>query len=653
MASGMVAFGALASNACNPPEEENVTITGTEGTTNITITGPGENGDGGGVDETAEAGPPDFPGDPFTFHIEETTQFMNVPGVDGCGNDGLNSVGGALWSAMLGYGWTGQYVLNGEGTPYDFMDPSPGLPSPFGQEGTTSDSRRVTVIASHGNVNRLQWGQPGETPVGAEQDCQIRITESMRLGTLVGDVSGAAIYATSCTAYTLNNSLRDTLGVGAEIGQHFGWHNSPYISDGLLASFFEQTGTSIIDGDDGPYPVHNLEAFLGIGQSKPGLSQNSPVVYTPGQTEPEVIERHFNSRMRLGIGLDEEIPEPQAPDTYNYGWVDHGTSPTCEPLMMSTGSSPATAIVQTPEPAAATPDWATREYRLTRIDRSSADLVTRVRAVLTLFSTAEPDAERLERWAVRTLGNPSKTLQVHPFPDAAPGVVVFYHPWEDDLMVMDVQRLRTMPATNHGPEPIVPDEGIGRAAARRAMLDAVAALRGVGVLPEGHSPASAHLGLWREHESRGPDRRAEWVVEYQYTMNRVVDGLEVIDAGVRIGIHRDGEVSSIRLTDVEIITRPASTSDVVSMSAARESLIAAERTAHPEASLIIEHERLGVLLGPDQHTVVSPPSMVFNYSLRFGSDPEATVVSRQKIAIVSLFSGKYAQVHPVPATAGE
>lgn len=276
-----------------------------------------------------------------------------------------------------------------------------------------------------------------------------------------------------------------------------------------------------------------------------------------------------------------------------------------------------------------------------------------MRAVLTLFSTAEPDAERLERWAVRTLGNPSKTLQVHPFPDAAPGVVVFYHPWEDDLMVMDVQRLRTMPATNHGPEPIVPDEGIGRAAARRAMLDAVAALRGVGVLPEGHSPASAHLGLWREHESRGPDRRAEWVVEYQYTMNRVVDGLEVIDAGVRIGIHRDGEVSSIRLTDVEIITRPASTSDVVSMSAARESLIAAERTAHPEASLIIEHERLGVLLGPDQHTVVSPPSMVFNYSLRFGSDPEATVVSRQKIAIVSLFSGKYAQVHPVPATAGE
>lgn len=234
-------LGSVIGVACNAPDEENVTITGTDGPINVTITGTGAAGEGSGADE------PDFPGDPFTFHIEETTQFMNVPGVFGCNNDDLNSVGGALWAAMLGDGWTGQYLVNGEGTPYDFMDPSPGLLSPFGQEGTMSDSRRVTVIASHGDVNVLQWGQPGATPDGADPDCRITITESMRLGTLVGDVSGAAIYATSCTAYTLNESLKNTLGVGAEIGQHFGWHNSPYISDGLLASFFEQTGTSIID----------------------------------------------------------------------------------------------------------------------------------------------------------------------------------------------------------------------------------------------------------------------------------------------------------------------------------------------------------------------------------------------------------------------
>jgi hypothetical protein len=182
------------------------------------------------------------------------------------------------------------------------------------------------------------------------------------------------------------------------------------------------------------------------------------------------------------------------------------------------------------------------------------------------------------------------------------------------------------------------------------MLEALAALRGAGVLPEGYLPASARLGLWREHESRGPEERAEWVMEYQYTMNRVVDGLDVIDAGVRIGINRDGEVSSIRVTDVDITAVPASPSDVVTMSAARESLIAAEREEHPEALVVIEHERLGVLLGPVQHTVIIPPSMVFNYSLRFEDGLGPAAVSRQKIARVSFFSGEYVQIHPLPAT---
>lgn len=309
---------------CGTAGEENVTLTGTDGLTNITLTGNDADDDG--------SAPPDFPGNPFTFHIEETTQFTNVPGVIGCDNDDLNNVGEALWAAMQGDGWTGEYIQNAEGTPYDFMDPMAVEGTAFGQDGTTSDSRRVTVVASHGNVNLLQWGQPGATPAGAPPDCIIEdISMQMQLGALSGDVSGAAIYATSCTAYTLNESLIGTLGAGAQIGQHFGWHNSPYISGGLLAAFFEQTGTSIIDGSDGPFPVHNLEAFIGIGQSKPGLAENSPVVYTPGQTAPEVIDRHFNARMRLGIGLDEQIPEPQDPYTYNFGWVDNGTSPTCDP----------------------------------------------------------------------------------------------------------------------------------------------------------------------------------------------------------------------------------------------------------------------------------------------------------------------------------
>lgn len=320
-------------------------------------------------------------------------------------------------------------------------------------------------------------------------------------------------------------------------------------------------------------------------------------------------------------------------------------------LATSVESSSSAAVVRAPEPASVTPVWATSRYRLTRIHRPPDALMARTRLVLTLFSTAEPDAERLERWAEQALGQPSKTLQVHPLPDAAPGVVVMYHPWEDDLMVMDVQRLRMMPALSHRAKPVVPDEGIGQGAARRTMADVLATLGRRGVLPDGYSPTSARLGIWRERESRGPDQVAEWVVEYQYTMNRIMDGLEVIDAGVRIGIHRDGGVSSIRMTDVDIASIPVSPSGMVTVSEAREALVAAERGELPEALVVIEHERLGVLLGPNQDTVLSAPCVVFNYGLRFEEGPGPAVVSRQKLATVSLFSGEFTQVYPVPSTA--
>lgn len=318
--------------------------------------------------------------------------------------------------------------------------------------------------------------------------------------------------------------------------------------------------------------------------------------------------------------------------------------------VVSSSRAAVSSRIRAPEPASTAAAWSMSKYRLARIHRTPDDLMARTRLVLALFSTAEPDAERLERWAEQALDRPSRTLQVHPLPGAAPGVVVMYHPWEDDLMVMDVQQLRTRPALRLGAKPVVPDDGMGQAAARRSMSDVLAMLARRGVLPSGYSPASARLGIWREYESRGPDRVAEWVVEYQYTMNRVVDGLEVVDAGVRIGIHRDGGVSSIRVTDVDITPVPIPASRPVTVFDARKLVIAAERSKLPEALVVIERERLGVLLGPNQETVLSAPCVVFNYGLRFGAGSGAALASRQKIATVSLFSGEYTQVYPVPPT---
>ena len=316
----------VATGGCpdNPDEPIDITITITA-TGGLGATGLAESGLDG-VDETGADQPP-FPGDPLTFHIEETIDFTNSQAM-GCQNTDVNQVGNWLVAAFEDHGFTGSYVLDENGTAYDFIDSSSPLNlAGNGLDGVASDAQRVSIYAGHGNANLLQWGHPGPTPPGAGATCATTINQQMRLGTLDGDTSGFAMYVTSCTANIFNDNLGSTLGQ-SQIGQHVGWHNSPVVSDFMPGAFVSQTATSIIDGQVS-VPVTNRDAWLGLGQSKPGFGENSPVIYTTGQTAAETIERHFAARLALGIGISEVIPEPQNRDVDNISWIDNGCSDAC------------------------------------------------------------------------------------------------------------------------------------------------------------------------------------------------------------------------------------------------------------------------------------------------------------------------------------
>lgn len=290
---------------------------GDDGPIDVTVGDPGTT--------SGPGGPGPFPGDPLTFYIEESIDFTNS-NVAGCQNTDLNQVGDWVQDAFEDHDFTGTYTLDAAGTAYNFIDPA----APFGAnglDGMFADTRRVSVYAGHGNVNVMQWGNPGPVPAGVVPICQIGINQQMRLGTLTGDVSGFGMYVTSCTANTLANNLRLTLGQ-SQIGQHVGWHNSPAVSDFTPGAFVNQTATSIVD-DDTVVPVTNRDAWMGIGQSQPGFAENSPVMYTTGATAAEVADRHFNARIALGIGIDEVIPEPQDPNVDTFSWVDNGCSNVC------------------------------------------------------------------------------------------------------------------------------------------------------------------------------------------------------------------------------------------------------------------------------------------------------------------------------------
>ena len=105
--------GTLLATACSGPEAEDITITasGTGDTGDITITAT----QGTSLDSSGDGGDPEFPGDPLTFFIEESTVFNPSPGVLLCDNDDLNNVGSPLQQAMLDAGWTGQYLNNASG----------------------------------------------------------------------------------------------------------------------------------------------------------------------------------------------------------------------------------------------------------------------------------------------------------------------------------------------------------------------------------------------------------------------------------------------------------------------------------------------------------------------------------------------------------
>ena len=296
------------------------------------------------------------------------------------------------------------------------------------------------------------------------------------------------------------------------------------------------------------------------------------------------------------------------------------------------------------------PVSAAREVALSRVERSPADLVSRTQALISLFSEEAPDEDRALQWAEQSLSQPHRTLQFHPLPEALPGLVVMYHPWEDDLIAMDIERLQARPELEHGPAPVAANEGVGETAARGVMAQSLASLTLAGVLPGGYDAGQARLGIWRELEGRGPDMKAEWIVEYQYTLNRSVAGLELVDAGIRIGIDRQGALSSVRVTDVEVQVQGEGALPVT-LSQAREAFLAAEQGRFPDASIFIERERVGTLLGPEEDGAVSAPCLVINYSLGFRDGPGPAAISRQKIATVSLVSGSYDQVYPVPAEA--
>ncbi len=319
---------------------------------------------------------------------------------------------------------------------------------------------------------------------------------------------------------------------------------------------------------------------------------------------------------------------------------------------LPSGAADPVVVLGPTAPLTVTPMTA-KKYVVKRLRRTDTELAERAREILSLFSAAEPSVQLLESWSRTSLAqDPKRWLQVHPLPEKAPGLVVMYQPLNDDLIVMDLELLHRPPwPPVLGPEPVIPEVGIGEAAAQIEMEDTVTKLEELGVIPLGFAPSSAEIGTYREKVQNGTESAA-WIMEYQWTMNRVVDGVEVVDAGIRIGVHHEGRVSTIRVTDVEITEVVGSEEPVVNdADRARQLFLDAVRAQHGAAAVHIEEERVAVVLDPDQSNATLSPGVLFNYSLRF-TDPSTgdASVSRQQLTSVPLTEVDVHGVFPIPGS---
>lgn len=316
------------------------------------------------------------------------------------------------------------------------------------------------------------------------------------------------------------------------------------------------------------------------------------------------------------------------------------------PAGQGTPSTPLTASTS-PQRALTVPREAASAYTLTRNNRTSAQLQTHLRSFLPLFPAFTLDEDTFEQWSDYAVTHPDEKTRFRPAPGDAPNLIVAYHPRFDEIMAFDLGLLRDRPELTYN-EVAIPDVGIGEAKARQRMKDVIADLEDAGVIAPGdYSAASARLSIWREVESRGEKRKAEWVVEYQYTMNRVVDGLDIIDAGLRIGISRHGLVSSFRMTDITVVAAGPPNTYEVTLDDARTRLRESRRLEFPTAALVVTGERIGLGLSPEVNQATIVPAFIFDYVLRFpGGKNEPASVSRKILGKIPLDTEVYDQILP-------
>ena len=272
-------------------------------------------------------------------------------------------------------------------------------------------------------------------------------------------------------------------------------------------------------------------------------------------------------------------------------------------------------------------------FRMRRAVHDVSETAARVRAVAQIVAGralptgAIADALRDGR------DDPSRIRT--PFADD-PTLAIEYHP--------EVDEIRAYSIADVDPNDDRPD--VGESAARLQAESVLRQLAQAGLVQVEHFDlAAVHVGYERSGGGARGQAPTERTEGYVFTYQRHINGIPCLNAGVRIGVDRSGDIDALRVVSLEIESRREGDHELPLASGWTQPRLLSDADArarfereHEDGDRIVIHEEGPVYMLPvDADEAVVEPMYMVAYTQQVIGDEDAPIAaSRRQVVAMSL-----------------
>jgi hypothetical protein len=279
-------------------------------------------------------------------------------------------------------------------------------------------------------------------------------------------------------------------------------------------------------------------------------------------------------------------------------------------------------------------------------ERSAQEIATRTGALASLITGERVHTDDV-RAAISRSEAGARTSEESL--SGAPGLAFTYLPEFDEIRLSHLEALATSD----------PGKDIGETEAIAEARIALQAMAEAGIIEKQDYAKSQPQVGYRKVAGGTIEGVTDFnhVVEYRVTFRPQINGIELANAGARIGVHANGGISSLRVGGVTVAREkrgeaslPSSKGEIYERKVTASSIRERFRANQPDAAETrIAFEKLMYVMPDDTRRAVIAPTQVFSYSLAFAAQDGQQVVSRRQIVGFDVTDSRAAMINYTPA----